>query len=142
MVRKHNPQFIVLDGIYLVSTGEGRSAMWEQSHSLFYAMKNLCLAQNISMCVSTQANREASDMFEPPSAASVAFGDALIRASDVALAMCRVRDQDGDPDERMRRIQVQKIRDSEMYIDDMYLTWDVDKGYVEELVDYAQYTDY
>ena len=142
LVRKHNPQFIVLDGIYLVSTGEGRSAMWEQSHSLFYAMKNLCLAQNISMCVSTQANREASDMFEPPSAASVAFGDALIRASDVALAMCRVRDQDGDPDERMRRIQVQKIRDSEMYIDDMYLTWDVDKGYVEELVDYAPYTDY
>ena len=142
LVRKHNPQFIVLDGIYLVSTGEGRSAMWEQSHSLFYAMKNLCLAQNISMCVSTQANREASDMFEPPSAASVAFGDALIRASDVALAMCRVRDQGGDPDERMRRIQVQKIRDSEMYIDDMYLTWDVDKGYVEELVDYAPYTDY
>ena len=105
-------------------------------------MKNLCLSQNIAMCVSTQANREASDMFEPPSAASVAFGDALIRAADVALAICRVKDQDGDPDERMRRIQVQKIRDSEMYIDDMYLAWDVDKGHVEELVDYEPYSDF
>ena len=142
LVRKHNPEFIVLDGIYLVSTGLGKSAMWEQSHSLFYAMKNLCLSQNISMCVSTQANRDASDMYEPPHSASVAFGDALIRASDVALAMCRVKDQDGDPDERLRRVQVQKMRDSEMYIGDMYLKWDIDRGDVEELVGYEPITDY
>ena len=116
--------------------------MWEQSHSLFYSMKNLCLSQNISMCVSTQANRDAADMYEPPSAASVAFGDALIRAADVALSMCRVKDQDGDPDEKLRRIQVQKIRDSEMYISDMYLKWDVDKGDIEELLKYEPYTDF
>ena len=142
LVRKHNPEFIVLDGIYLVSTGQGKSAMWEQSHALFYAMKNLCLSQNIAMCVSTQANRDAADMFEPPHSASVAFGDALIRAADVALAMCRVIGKDGDPDEKIRRVQVQKMRDSEMGVEDMYLTWDVDKGNVEELLDYEPYTDF
>jgi len=142
LVRKHNPEFIVLDGIYLVSTGQGKSAMWEQSHALFYAMKNLCLSQNVSMCVSTQANRDAADMFEPPHSASVAFGDALIRAADVALAMCRVIGKDGDPDEKIRRVQVQKMRDSEMGVEDMYLTWDVDKGNVEELLDYEPYKDF
>ena len=142
LVRKHNPEFIVLDGIYLVSTGQGKSAMWEQSHALFYAMKNLCLSQNVSMCVSTQANRDAADMFEPPHSASVAFGDALIRAADVALAMCRVIGKDGDPDEKIRRVQVQKMRDSEMGVEDMYLAWDVDKGNVEELLDYEPYKDF
>ena len=87
LVRKHSPKFIVLDGIYLVSTGIGRSAMWEQSHELFYAMKNLCNSTGVAMCVSTQANREAANMFEPPKASQVAFGDALIRAADVALSM-------------------------------------------------------
>ena len=142
LVRKHNPSFIVLDGIYLVSTGIGKSAMWEQSHALFYAMKNLCLSQNVSMCVSTQANRDASDMYEPPHAASVAFGDALIRAADVALSMCRTLDQDGDPDERMRRVQVQKMRDSELSVEDMYLKWIVNTGEIEEMTDYEPTTDY
>jgi len=142
LVRKHNPSFIVLDGIYLVSTGLAKSATWEQSHALFYAMKNLCLSQNISMCVSTQANRDASDMYEPPSASSVAFGDALIRAADVALSMCRTVDQDGDPDERMRRVQIQKIRDSELSVGDMYLKWLVNTGEIEELDEYAPNTDY
>ena len=142
LVRKHNPSFIVLDGIYLVSTGLAKSATWEQSHALFYAMKNLCLSHNISMCVSTQANRDASDMYEPPSASSVAFGDALIRAADVALSMCRTVDQDGDPDERVRRIQIQKIRDSELSIGDMYLKWEVNKGAIEEIENYELTTDY
>ena len=142
LVRKHNPSFIVLDGIYLVSTGIGKSAMWEQSHALFYAMKNLCLSQNVSMCVSTQANRAASDMYEPTHAASVAFGDALIRAADVALSMCRTLDQDGDPDERMRRVQVQKMRDSELSVEDMYLKWIVNTGEIEEMTDYEPTTDY
>ena len=142
LVRKHNPSFIVLDGIYLVSTGIGRSAMWEQSHELFYAMKNLCKAQNVAMCVSTQANRDAANMFEPPSASQVAFGDALIRAADVALSMCRVQDGDGDVNERLRRVQVQKIRDSETYIDNMYMTWNVDKGEIKEMIVYEPYAEY
>ena len=116
--------------------------MWEQSHALFYAMKNLCLSQDISMCVSTQANRDAKDEYEPPHPASVAFGDALIRASDVALAMSRVRDQDGDPDEHMRQIQIQKMRDSELSTGNMYMSWDVDKGDIEEQLDYEPYGDY
>ena len=66
----------------------------------------------------------------------------MIRAADVALSMCRVQDQDGDMNERIRRIQVQKIRDSEMYIEDMYMTWDVDKGNIHELSDYVSSSEY
>ena len=105
-------------------------------------MKNLCNSSGVAMCVSTQANREAANMFEPPKASQVAFGDALIRAADVALSMCRVQDQDGDMNERVRRVQVQKIRDSEMYIEDMYMTWDVDKGNIHELSDYVSSSEY
>lgn len=72
----------------------------------------------------------------------MAFGDALIRAADVALSMCRVQDGDGDVNERMRRVQVQKIRDSETYIDNMYMTWNVDKGEIKEMIGYEPYAEY
>ncbi len=128
LVRKHNPSFIVLDGIYLVSTGIGRSAMWEQSHELFYAMKNLCKAQNVAMCVSTQANRDAANMFEPPSASQVAFGDALMRASDVAMSMALI-----EGEEAKRLIQFQKYRDGQLTFDASMLDWDVDNGNIKEI---------
>ena len=44
LVRKHQPDFIVLDGVYLVTSGDSKKAMWEQSHSLFYGLKNLCMS--------------------------------------------------------------------------------------------------
>ena len=145
LVRKHNPSFIVLDGIYLVSTGIGRSAMWEQSHELFYAMKNLCKAQNVAMCVSTQANRDAANMFEPPSASQVAFGDALIRAADVAIAMRKPETEiseislSSQKENRKRDIKFQKYRDGELPIYQLSLKWDVDKGIIEEYNNYDRF---
>ena len=127
LVRKHQPDFIVLDGVYLVTSGDSKKAMWEQSHSLFYGLKNLCMSHNIAMFVSTQANRDAADLYAPPRAEHVAFGDALLRASDVALSMCMVED-----DDFMRVIQYQKYRDGELSIDNSTLAWDVDKGFIKE----------
>ena len=127
LIRKHSPDFVVLDGIYLVSSGDGKKAMWEQSHSLFYGMKNLCLATNTSVWVSTQATREAANMFEPPRADQVAFGDALIRAADVAMAMCLIED---NPDKRL--MQIQKYRDGVLPSEEYYLHWDVDCGKIYE----------
>jgi replicative DNA helicase len=127
LIRKHSPDFVVLDGIYLVSSGDGKKAMWEQSHALFYGMKNLCLATNTSVWVSTQATREAANMFEPPRADQVAFGDALIRAADVAMAMCLVED---NHDKRM--MQIQKYRDGVLPSEEYYLHWDVDCGKIYE----------
>ncbi len=128
LIRKHNPDFVVVDGIYLVSSGDGRKAMWEQNHSLFYGMKNICLATNKPIFVSTQATREAADIFTPPRVDQVAFGDALIRASDIAIAMSKVEESD---DQRM--VQYQKYRDGILPSDTSFLTWDVDKGYIEEI---------
>ena len=127
LIRKHKPDFVVLDGIYLISSGDGKKAMWEQSHALFYGMKNLCLATNTSIWVSTQATREAANMFEPPRADQVAFGDALIRAADVAMAMCLIEDHD---DTRM--MQIQKYRDGVLPAEEYYLHWDVDCGIIYE----------
>ena len=92
LMRKYSPDLTVVDGVYLISTSDSRKAAWEQSHSLFYGMKNFALAQNTAIMVSTQATRDASNMFAPPRADQVAFGDALIRASDVALSMCLIED--------------------------------------------------
>jgi|TARA_R100000781_G_scaffold114946_1_gene87995 replicative DNA helicase len=127
LIRKHNPDLVVLDGIYLVSSGDGRKAMWEQSHSLFYGMKTLALSTNTPVFVSTQATREAANMFEPPRADQVAFGDALIRSSDVAMAMCRVENE-----EDKRLVQYQKYRDGVLASDVSIMDWDVDRGRIEE----------
>ena len=35
LVRKHHPDFVVIDGVYLISTGDSKKAIWEQSYSLF-----------------------------------------------------------------------------------------------------------
>ena len=128
LIRKHNPDFVVVDGIYLVSSGDGRKAMWEQNHSLFYGMKNICLATNKPIFVSTQATREAADIFTPPRVDQVAFGDALIRASDMAVAMCKVEESD-----EQRMVQYQKYRDGILPSDTSLLRWDVDKGHIEEI---------
>ena len=129
LVRKHTPEFVVLDGIYLVTSGlTTTKAMWEQSHALFYAMKGLCLSQNVSMFVTTQANRDAANVYVPPQPETVAFGDALLRASDVTLSMARVEN-----DNQKRVVQYQKYRDGEIDIDMSLLEWDVDRGYIEEV---------
>ena len=71
--------------------------------------------------------RPGTDLYAPPRAEHVAFGDALLRASDVALSMCMVED-----DDFKRVIQYQKYRDGELSIDNSALVWDVDTGYIKE----------
>ena len=131
LVRKHNPEFVVIDGVYLISTGDSRKAAWEQSHALFYGLKNLATSTNTPIMVSTQATREAANMFTPPRADQVAVGDALIRASDVALAMCAL---DGEDNKRL--VQFQKYRDGELPKDLTVMQWNVDNGDILELPDY------
>ena len=131
LVRKHQPEFVVIDGVYLISTGDSKKAIWEQSHTLFYGLKNLALGMSTPIFVSTQATREASNMFTPPRADQVAFGDALIRASDVAMAMCALED-----DDNKRMVQFQKYRDGELPNDLTAMQWNVDNGDIAELPDF------
>ena len=103
--------------------------MWEQSHAVFYGMKNLCLSTNTPIFVSTQATREAAaNMFAPPRPDQVAFGDALIRASDVALSMAMV---EGETDKRV--IQYQKYRDGQLVSDAAMFKWNVDQGDIRDI---------
>ena len=133
LIRKHSPDFVVIDGSYLINSGAGRNKQaWEESHTLFYALKNLATSSNLSMMVSTQANRAAADVFTPPQPDQVAFGDALLRASDVLLSMCMVQN------EPLRRIvQYQKYRDAESFANASVLEWNPDIGLIKEM-----YPDY
>ncbi len=143
LVRKHNPEFVVIDGVYLVATSDSKKAAWEQSHALFYGLKNLATATNTPIMVSTQATRDASNMFTPPRADQVAFGDALIRAADVAIAMCAVAKDSADASSLMqqqvdtkRLVQFQKYRDGELPRDTTYMEWSVNNGEIHEIPDY------
>ena len=100
------------------------------------------MQENISICVSTQANRENVDEFEPPNATQVAFGDGLLRAADYLFSMSKTLDTDGDYDERLRKIRCLKVRDGALIAGDMIFRWDVDRGDIEELENYEFKSDY
>ena len=127
LIRKHNPQFVVIDGVYLVTSGDKSKAMWEQSHSLFYGLKNLATSMHIPIMVSTQATRDAGNLFTPPRADQVAFGDALIRAADVAMSMSHLENE-----QYKRVIQFQKYRDGELKKDLTVIDWNVNNGGIKE----------
>lgn len=131
LIRKHAPEFVVIDGVYLISTKDSsKKQAWEQSHSLFYGLKNLATSTNTPIMVSTQATKDASDMYVPPRTDQVAFGDALLRAADVAISMCAV---ENEPNKR--RIQFQKYRDGQIDRDMTIMNWEVNSGNIKELPD-------
>lgn len=125
--RKHKPDILIVDGIQLVSGGKGRDSVWERMQELFYGLKSLATSQKLVCVASTQANRGASDIFSPPGPEHVAFGDALIQASDVAFSMCKV-----EADEKLRLVQLQKYRNAAAPFWQVTMDWDVDRGKIEE----------
>jgi hypothetical protein len=127
LVRKYKPDVLIIDGVYLISTNDKNKAAWEQSHSLFYGLKTMALSTNTAVIASTQATRDAANMFTQPTAGQVAFGDALIRASDVALSMCMIEDSPN-----LREIAFQKYRDGDLGSTETEFIWDVDTGRIEE----------
>ncbi|MHA2068662.1 MAG: DnaB-like helicase C-terminal domain-containing protein [Candidatus Thorarchaeota archaeon] len=127
LVRKHRPDLLVIDGIYLVTTGTKEGALWEVSHNMFSSLKIFCVAQNIAAFVTTQANRDSGDTFKIPRQQDVAFGDAMIRAADIAFGMARV-----EGDDKLRQIGIQKYRDGMHTGKVMKVIWDVDKGHIED----------
>jgi len=128
LVRKHKPDLIVLDNIDLVGVNaSGNQPLWEKMHGLFYGMKNICTVNKCACIISTQANKGGFDVFAPPQAHHVAFGDALIRASDVAFSMFCVEDNIGK-----RMLQFQKVRNSSLTNDKVTLDWNVNIGLIKE----------
>tara|TARA_R100001509_G_scaffold164407_1_gene141878 strand:- start:88 stop:1329 length:1242 start_codon:yes stop_codon:yes gene_type:complete len=131
LVRKYSPDLLVIDGVYLISQDSNKAA-WEQSHSLFYGLKNLALSTNTAIMASTQATRDAADMYVPPAPSQVAFGDALIRASDVAVSMSMMKDDLDMPIADKRQIQFQKYRDGDLAFNDFDFIWRVNNGHIEQ----------
>ena len=131
LIRKYVPDFVVIDGVYLITnSSKSFKAMWEQTHMLFYGLKNICLSTNTAMFVSTQATKDASDVFMPPMADQVAFGDALLRASDVVMSMCMIEDES-----EKRLLAFQKYRDGLMPLNTAILDWRVNNGIISEAPD-------
>ena len=128
LVRKYTPELVVIDGVYLVTGMSKGKAMWEANHSLFYGLKGLATSTNTPFVVSTQATRDASDLFLPPRPDQVAFGDAMIRASDISLSLFK-----DETNEQQRKIQFQKYREGQLPSDIITLSWNVDSGNIEEV---------
>lgn len=128
LVRKYSPDLVVVDGVYLLSDDSTR-AKWEQNDNLFKGLKNIAMAHEIPVFCTTQAGREAVDLFKPPKLNQVANGDALVRASDIAFAMSKVEDADNQ-----RYLYYIKQRDDVEIKDKSVLHWDVDIGDVREIM--------
>ena len=129
LIRKHKPSLLVIDGIDLLSSGSSERQVWEKMHSLFYGIKRLCLNNKMVAIVTNQADINKGDDFSPPKKGAVAFGQALIRASDVAFSMARV-----EGDEKKRQIQWQKNRDGVIPVEGpIFLTWDVNQGIIRQV---------
>ena len=82
------------------------------------------------MFVSTQATKEASDVYMPPQPDQVAFGDALLRASDVVMSMCLIEEE-----EERRLLVFQKYRDGIVPGGAVSLDWQVNTGIIGEMED-------
>jgi len=131
LIRKYVPDFVVIDGVYLITnSSKNYKAMWEQTHMLFYGLKNICLSTNTAMFVSTQATKDAADVFMPPQPDQVAFGDALLRASDVVMSMCMIENES-----EKRLLAFQKYRDGVMPLNTAILDWQVNIGHIAEAPD-------
>lgn len=131
MVRRHNPDLVIVDGIYLLAAeGSDRNrARWEQNDNIFAGLKNLAMSNNIPVICSTQATRTAANLFKPPKLDQVANGDALIRASDMAFTMSKVEFND-----QQRFLYYQKYRDDDdSDLEKSILKWDVDSGDIQEI---------
>jgi len=128
LVRKYSPDLVVVDGVYLLSDDSSR-AKWEQNDNLFKGLKNIAMAYEIPVFCTTQAGREAVDLFKPPKLNQVANGDALVRASDIAFAMSKVEE-----DDNQRYLYYMKQRDDVEIKDRSVLSWNVDIGDVQELM--------
>jgi len=87
------------------------------------------MAHEIPVFCTTQAGREAVDLFKPPKLNQVANGDALVRASDIAFAMCKVEEEDN-----LRFLYYMKQRDDVEIKDRSIMKWNVDVGDVQELM--------
>jgi|TARA_R110000744_G_scaffold84862_2_gene166030 KaiC/GvpD/RAD55 family RecA-like ATPase len=127
LVRKHKPDLLIIDGMQLVSPSQQSSAVWQRMHDLFYDVKTLCTVNDMAAMVSTQANRNAANVFDPPKPEEVAFGDALIQASDMAFSIAKVEDEN-----MQRSFALQKYRDGDPPMEYVTFDWDVDRGRVGE----------
>tara|TARA_R100000963_G_C4645325_1_gene109531 strand:+ start:1666 stop:2922 length:1257 start_codon:yes stop_codon:yes gene_type:complete len=134
LIRQNKPEFVVIDGVYLLSTGTSKKQAWEQSHELFYGLKNLAISMGIPIMVTTQATREVVDEYTHPKPSQVAFGDALFRAADVVISMCTL----SQVEYNKRSVSFQKYRDGELLKDLTVMHWDVDNGNIEERPDYLE----
>ena len=129
LIRKYEPDLVVIDGVYLItSSGRNQKAMWEQTHMLFYGLKNICLSTNTPIFISTQATKDAADVYIPPKADQVAYGDAMLRAADVVMSMCMVENEDN-----RRYVYFQKYRDGLLPLGRSYFEWEVDRGSIKEI---------
>lgn len=129
-VKEHRPEFLVVDGIELVTTS-GNNAIWEKMKDLIYGLKYLCQTEQIPAFITAQANITVKNghlLHVMPQIDHIAFGQTMLRASDMLFSMSKAKNT-----EMKRIVKIQKSRNFDNpSITNLALDWDVNYGLIKE----------
>lgn len=127
LVDQHHPDIVAIDGFHLLA-GHKNGQSWEGVKANADAFKALCLNKQLVGIDVTQARRTVG-MYDNPNNDEIAYGHALVEASDLMISLTGVR---GAPDRR--KLKITKRRNGELPMFRISLKYDVDKGWIEELI--------
>jgi replicative DNA helicase len=100
LIQEYRPDICLIDGVYLMSPEKSRNMnKTEKVSEVFDELKQVTIAQNIPVVVTTQFNRTSGKKGKDGSLENIAFSDAISTHSSLVLSI-----QEGDaPYQRTRR---------------------------------------
>lgn len=109
-IKHYRPDVVYIDGAYLVRTTTKGGQRWERVLQVLEILKQVALAENIPIYLTTQFNKTAPGTLE-----GIAYSDGISQASSIAISL----DTDGADDASMskpiqyRTLKLLKGRDGE-----------------------------
>ena len=92
LIHSHNPDVVVIDGVYLLSDNKGDSANWEKLTDVSRNLKRLADGHGIPVVGIHQANR--ASIGKRVGIENIAYSDALGQDADLVLGLSE--EEDGD----------------------------------------------
>lgn len=101
-IKHYRPDIVYIDGAYLIRTTTSGGQRWERVLQVLELLKQVALAENIPVYLTTQFNKTAPGTLE-----GVAFSDGIAQLSSMAISL----DTDGADDASMSRpIQYRNLK--------------------------------
>lgn len=95
LVQEFKPDVVFIDGVYLMRpTGGKQLQRLERVAEVFDEIKQMALAQNVPVVVTTQFSRQAGKKGKEGSLENIAYSDAISTHSSIILALGEAKDSD------------------------------------------------